>query len=218
MKIAPKKHSLKRLYQILGILLLCLTLVYSSYRVTTAWFMDDSVTSNGEPNIMVIGTVDLEVKTDFNFYNLVLAPDTYYTTYIENGETRYHGTYIKTSEKNDVKSIYVRAKFETNRDELTLYFDGNITTNTTYNADLDLNKWYYHTDGYYYFIGSVGTEEIEFNAGYHTDNTFINAKSYEDVTLELVFESIQRPYGAYKAVWEGAPDIFNEFALADSGV
>lgn len=218
MKNLPKKHSFKRLYQVLGIILLCFTLVYASYSITTAWFMDDSVTSNGEPNILVIGTVDLEVNTDFNFYNLVLAPDTYYTSYIENGETRTHATFLKTSEKNDVRSIYVRAKYTTNRPELTLYFDGNITTNANYDASVDLNKWYLHTDGYYYYIGSIGTEDIMFNAGYHTDNTINNDKAYDDVTLEFVFESIQRPYGAYKAVWEGAPTIFNEFAFADTGI
>lgn len=218
MKLTPKKKHITRLYQVIGIALLCVLTVYISYSVTTAWFLDESITSNGKPNIMVIGTVDLDVRSNFNFYNLVLAPDTYYTTYTENGVPRSYGTYLTTSEDNDVQTIYVRTKFYTNRSELTLHFEGNITTNTSYNASTDLNKWYHHTDGYYYYIGSIGTTPVEFNAGYHVDNTLRNEIAYDEVTLEFVFESIQRPYGAYKALWDSAPAIFNQFALSDTGV
>ncbi len=215
---APKKHTSTRLYQVIGILLLCVLSVYLSYTVTTSWFLDESITSNGKPNIMIIGTVDLNVQSNFDFYNLVLAPDTYYTTYMDQGVERSYGTYLTTSEDNDVKTIYVRAKFYTNRDELTLHFVNNITTSTSYTAASDLNKWYLHTDGYYYYIGSIGTTPVEFNAGYHVDNTLRNEIAYEEVTLEYTFESIQRPYGAYHALWETAPTIFNQFASADTGV
>ncbi len=218
MQIAPKKKRISRIYQVIGIALLCVLTVYLSYTATSAWFLDESITSNGKPNIMVIGTVDLDVRSNFNFYNLVLAPDTYYTTYTENGVPRSYGTYLTTSEDNDVQTIYVRTKFTTNRTELTLHFEGNITTSTNYNAANDLNKWYLHTDGYYYYIGSIGTTPVEFNAGYHIDNTLRNEIAYDEVTLEFVFESIQRPYGAYKALWETAPTIFKQFALGDTGV
>ena len=100
-----KKKNGKRLYQVIGMALLCVLVVYMSYTATTAWFLDESITSNGKPNIMIIGTVDLDVKSNFNFYNLVLAPDTYYTTYTENGVPRSYGTYLTTSEDNDVKTI-----------------------------------------------------------------------------------------------------------------
>lgn len=218
MKIEHKKKSIGKLYQILGIALLCILVVYLSFNVTTAWFMDESITSNGKPNIMIIGTVDLAVSSNFDFYNLVLAPDTYYTTYVDNGIPRSYGTYLTTSESNDVQSIYVRTKFYTNRSELTLHFENNLTTNTTYDESKDLNKWYLHTDGYYYYIGSVGSTPVEFNAGYHVNNTLRNEIAQEEVTIEFIFESIQRPYGAYKALWDTAPTIFKEFALGDSGV
>lgn len=218
MYISPKKKVAKRLYQVIGIAILCVLVIFTSYNVTSAWFMDESITSNGKPNIMIVGTVDLSVKSNFNFYNLVLAPDTYYTTYTENGVPRSYGTYLTTSEDNDVKTIYVRGKFYTNRSELTLHFEGNTTTGTTYSSSRDLNKWYLHTDGYYYYIGSIGTTPVEFNAGYHIDNTLRNETAYEDVTLEFVFESIQRPYGAYHALWDTAPTIFKQFASADTGV
>jgi len=212
-----KKKNLIVLYQSIGILLLCVAVILISYNVTVSWFMDESITSNGDPNIVKIGTIDLDVTTNFNFYNLVLAPDTYYTTYEEGEDTKSYGTYISTASKNDIESIYVRVKFTTNRSELTLYFDPeNITTSSSYDEDDDFEKWYLHTDGYYYYIGSVGSSEIEFNAGYHVDNTLDNSKAYEDVRIEFVFESIQRPYGAYQALWETAPTIFNEFALADN--
>ena len=209
-----KKHNLKKLYQILGIVLLCVVAIYASYGITLAWFMDESITSNGKPTILLIGTVDLNVETSFDFYNLVLAPDTYYTTYLDGEQEKRYGTYLTTTENNDVGTIYVRAKFETDRDELSLYFDDNITTNSSY-SESDKNKWCLH-NGWYYYIGSVGTSEVEFNRGYYVDNTLHNGVAEQSVYIEFTFESIQRPYDAYKAVWENeAPAIFKEFAEQD---
>lgn len=210
-----KPRKTRRLFQILGTFLLCVALILTSYKVTTAYFMDESVTSNGEPNIEIIGTVDLDVTTYFNFYNLVLAPDSIYTHY----RGVDYATTFRTSEENDTETIYVRVHFETNREELTLYFEGNTTTRTSYDSTQDHEKWYYNaSDDYYYYLGEVGVDDIEFNAGYQVDNTLINAKASADVSLYFMFESIQRPYGAYKAVWETAPAIFNEFARQNSGV
>jgi hypothetical protein len=160
--------------------------------------------------------VDLNVKTNFNYYNLVLAPDTIYTENIEDGKTVSYATKLSTSVKNDVGNIYVRAKFTTNRSELSLYFN-NLTTDTVYTSSAN-GKWVYNeSDEYYYYIGSVGTTEITFNAGYYVDNTLDNSDAGDEVEIDFVFESIQRPYGAYHAVWATAPAIFDTFASADSG-
>jgi hypothetical protein len=223
----PKKASnMLKLYQTVGIILLCILLAVVSYGVTLSWFVDESITSNGKPNILVVGTVDLTVETNFNFYNLVLAPDTLYKNNIEDGQNESYATRIRTSDENDVQTIYVRAKFTTNRTELTLHFD-NLTTATTYTSS-ELNKWVYNSaDGYYYYLGEVGTSEIIFNSGYYVDNTLHNApagpnvlnapNAKADVEINFVFESIQRPYGAYDAVWTTAPAIFDAFAKANSG-
>ena len=88
-----KKKNGKRLYQVIGMALLCVLVVYMSYTATTAWFLDESITSNGKPNIMIIGTVDLDVKSNFNFYNLSLQPDYTYTVDKEGSEI---GTYVRT--------------------------------------------------------------------------------------------------------------------------
>lgn len=230
MKYTPKKFGAKKIYHLLGIVLLCIVLVVTAVSFTSAWFMDESKTSTGAPNILLIGTVDLEVNTNFNFYNLVLAPDTDYINGTEDGKSVSYATTLKTSSKNDAGAIYVRAKFETNRPELSLIFGSNITTDTIYNPDLHKDKkWYYNAlvdedndgvydsgDGYYYYIGSVGTTAITFNTGYHVDNTLNNSVAGEDVTINFIFESIQRPYGAY-TVWENtAPEIFKSFANGDS--
>lgn len=217
-----KNRSSSKLYQIVGIILLCVSVFALSFSITSAWFLDKSVTSNGEPNILIVGTVDLEVTTFFNFYNLVLAPDTLYLSDVINGENKSYKTTVKTSAENDTRTIYVRAKFTTNRSELSLHFD-NLTTSATYtprdgNGLNDDEKWYLHTDGYYYYIGEVGTTEVTFNKGYYVNNQLHNGVAKEPVELEFVFESIQRPYGAYKEVWENAPTIFKQFALANSGV
>ena len=217
MKKASKNRShIFKIYQIIGIILLCAILLFGSYKITLAWFVDQSVTSNGQPNILVVGTVDLNVKTNFNYYNLVLAPDTIYTENVEDGKTVSYATKLSTGIKNDIGNIYVRAKFSTNRPELSLYFT-NLTTDTEYTASAN-GKWVYNdSDDFYYYIGSVGTSEITFNAGYYVDNTLDNSDAGDDVEIDFVFESIQRPYGAYHAVWTTAPAIFDSFASADSG-
>ena len=229
MQKTPKKKHISKWYQVIGILLLCVLTVYLSYSVTSAWFLDESITSNGKPNIMIIGTVDLDVQSNFKFHNLVLAPDTYYTTYTENGVPRSYGTYLTTSEDNDVKTIYVRCKVEIvvpAPAELTLYFvnqatgKSNLTTGdgTSYLESRDLNKWFYNaTDGYYYYIGSIGTTPVEFNSGYHVNNALWNDIAYGDVSITLTFESIQRPYDAYKALWDEnkMPKVFTNFAAQD---
>lgn len=224
MKLKSGKNRWKW-YQLIGITVLCFVFVMLSYNITSAWFMDESTTSNGGANIDVIGTIDLEVTSNFDFYNLALAPDTVYTTDQKGVDI---GTYLCTSTKNNIKEVYVRIKFTNTREdgaggshinctELALYFNNNLTTATSYTST-ENNKWVYNSaDGYYYYLGKVGTTKVQFNAGYITDNTITNSSAGSKVNIRMVVEAIQRPYGAYKSAWETAPTIFNSFALADSG-
>jgi len=198
-----QKSRLRKLYQIVGMLVLCISLIALSYNFTMAWFMDQSVTSNGEPNVTIIGTIDINVTTNFNFYNLALAPD---TTYYVDGNGKDISTKICTSTKNDIKTVYVRVKFISNRDELTLVFE-------------EGNKWIYNdADEFYYYLGEVGNTDVMFNKGYHVDNSLNNSKANAPVNLTFQIEAIQRPYGAYDAVWTTAPEAFDEFARENSGV
>ena len=177
---------------------------------TFSWLRDETITSNGSPNMTVIGTIKLQTVTNFNFYNLTLAPDTTYTTDNTSADI---GTYIKTATENDIQDVFVRVKFTTNRSELTLYFDSSkVTTSATYSAS-DNNKWYYNsTDEYYYYIGTISSSFTQFNAGYTVDNTLNNSKAGADVEIEFIFEGLQKPYGAYHSEWSTAPTIFTTYA------
>lgn len=221
MKLAHKNQK-TRIYQIIGICLLCVLLIYLAINTTLAWFVDDSTTSNGSPNITKIGTLKLDVQTNFNFYNLTLQPD---YTYDVDKEGNPIGTYVRTnSTEHDIDGAFVRIKYTTRRkvegssvwvdnlDLLTLHFDGNKTTNTSYTS-ADKNKWVYNsTDNYYYYLGSVFNDFVEFNKGYTTSYKIGNEFKNAQVEIDLVVESIQRQYGAYHEVWNTAPAIFNTFA------
>jgi len=212
----------RRIYQIIGMCLLCILFIYLSYQVTTAWFLDDSTTSNGDPNITIIGTLELDVQTNFNFYNLSLQPD---YTYVVDKSNEAIGTYVRTkADEHDIDGAFVRIKYTTRRkpegatewvdnlDLLTLYFDGNFTTNTTLQST-DKGKWVYNsTDGYYYYLGSVFGDYIEFNKGYTTSYKIGNEYKNAQVEIDLQVESVQRQYGAYHEIWPTAPTIFNTFA------
>lgn len=221
------------IFKIVGIALLCLSLVVLSYNFTVAWFMDDSTTSNSSL-FTVVGTIDLDVTTNFDIYNLALAPDTIYEK-DQNGADI--GTYIRTKDStnngdHDIKEVYIRIKPTIARDdgesgsidctEFSLYFaSGTLTTSlaTAQYQSSDSNKWVFNSaDGYYYYLGGVGSTSIRFNAGYQTNNRFNNSIAGLNVDIHFEIEGIQRPYGAYKAEWTTAPDLFNSFALQDSGV
>lgn len=220
-----KKNDKRKVYQIFGILLLCFALVSIFSYSTVSWLMDQSTTSNGEPNIVLVGTLDLDVTTNFKFKNLALAPDTTYTT-DQSGEDI--ATYIKTSTLHDIDGAYVRIRFTTTRknvgdssyidnsDLLSLYFVGNLTTATTY-SDSTKNKWFYNSsDNYYYYIGGIYSSNIMFNRGYKTSNTMQNIYADADVRLEFIVESIQRQYGASAEVWNTAPQIFKTMVTTES--
>lgn len=220
------KH--RKTYQIIGIMILCIVLILISYNFTLSWFMDESVTSNN-PTISVVGTIDMKVTTNFDFYNLVLAPDTTYTT-DQGGQDI--GTYIRTNDStaggnHDVRGVYVRIKSTITKEsvassELSLYFADGVLTSTLPTASYassDSGKWVYNpADDYYYYLGAISTTNIQFNAGYKTNNTFTNSIANDNVNIHFVIEAIQRPYGAYKAVWTTAPNVFNTFAYGDTGV
>ena len=218
MKQFNKRRNYK-LYQIIGILLLCISFVALSYNISLAWFRDRTITSNGEPNIEIIGTIGLDVTTEFNFYNLALAPDTIYKSDANNDI----GTYVKTSAEHNIDGAFVRIKFYTNRPEVTLYFENNLTTasatsNYTGTEGVDKNKWVYNpTDNYYYYLGNVMNTDILFNTGYKVDNTLNNLVAGKTVILGFIVEGLQRQYGAYKAEWTTAPQIFNTFAYNTTG-
>lgn len=213
------KRSIKLAYQVLGILFLCVSLIVLTYRVTLAWFQDTSTTSNGVPSVEVIGTIDVDVRVGnnnaFEFDNMTLAPDTLYYNPTPNGTDIDYATYIKAGTNNNIGNIYVRVKYTCNRDEISLYFD---------ESDGE-SKWVYNfedTDnddvadtGFYYYLGSVGEDEIVFNDGYRVNNKLHNGIAGSAVNMSIIVEAIQRPYGAYVAEWPNAPEEFVNFAAGD---
>ena len=212
---------------IFALITLCLSFFALIVNSTISYFVDESITSNNSrPSITLIGTLDLEVTTNFDFKNLVLAPDTIYT---EDFLGQDIGTKIIATEKHDIYGAYVRVKFETTRknvgeeefvdnsDLLKLYFEEDALTTSTTLTDDDKDKWFYNeTDGYYYWIGVVTKEKVvEFNSGYKTTNRFTNVEKNAEVSIDYTVEAIQRQYDAYVKVWETAPDIFVEWAIED---
>lgn len=208
------KKNRKGLYQAFGIVLLCLSLIALTYNITFAWFRDSSVTSN-EPNVTIVGTIALDVTTNFKFTNLTFAPDTTYTV-DSNGDSI--ATKIKTAEEHDIDGAFVRLKWTTNRSEITLHFGDNLTTSSDYTGTSDENNWYYNSsDGFYYYIGIVKDTDVTFNEGYYVDNTLHNAKAGAPVEMSFYVEGLQSQYGAYLAEWTTAPKIFNTYARQKMG-
>ena len=211
--------------QILAIIIACLIFLAIISSITFAWLMDDSTTSNGDPDITLIGDLDLDVTTNFKFKNLALAPD---TTYVVDQDGNDIATYIKTSDSHDIDGAYVRIKYETTRrnvgdtdyidnlDLLQLYFVDNYTTSTTYDNS-SRNKWVYNaTDNFYYYLGGVYGNNVMFNRGYKTTNIMTNVVANADITITLTVDSIQRQYGASDAVWTTSPQVFKDMVAEES--
>ncbi len=200
-------------------LLLVLAIIWSVFTFTSSWLRDESITSNPDPSVSVIGTIDLDITTNFQLRNLVLSPD---TTYLidKNGEDI--GTYIKTSEKHNIDGAYVRVKYTCDIPELTLYFVDNYTTTNSYaTPSVVTNKWYYNeADGFYYYIGYIDDNRTRFNAGYYVDNTIDNTRAGVDCSVSLYFETIQRQYGASASDsdWLTSPQVFKDFVEYDSSI
>ena len=202
-----------KVFRLALIVFLALSLMILSYSVTTAYFTDESTTSSGEPNIIVVGTISLDVDTQFNFENLALAPDTLYT----GSDVQ---TTIATGTTNNIDTVYVRVKFENNCERLDIVInnlapDGSVDYDSTQHGDY---RWVLGDDGYYYYLGEVGSTPVVFNDGYKTDNAFHNGIAGDSVELTIIAEAIQRPYGAYVSLWgEDAPQLFRSFAKLNSG-
>lgn len=210
--IKMHKNKNKRIYQILGVCLLCIAIVYLVYDVTAAWFLDSSTTSNGDANITIIGTLELDVQTNFNFYNLSLQPD---YTYEVDKEGNAIGTYVRTkSPDHNVDGAFVRIKYTTRRkvEGSTEWVDNSDLLMLYFHPDMAA-KWVYNSaDDYYYYLGSVFTDYVEFNKGYTTSYKIGNEYKNAQVEIDLQVESIQRQYGAYDKVWPTAPAAFDNFA------
>lgn len=224
-EFGTKNHKRISLF---AVLVLCFSFIVLLVNTTLAWFVDDSTTSNGGAEITLIGTLSLDISTNFNFKNLALAPDKVYMTDYLGDDI---GTYVKTAYNHDIKGAYVRIRFSTTRknvgasefidnsDLLSLYFgdgeDTNITTSNVYDDDAD-PVWYYNeADDYYYYIGAVGDTNVQFNRGYKTSNRMTNTVKDAEVKIFLTVESVQRQYDAYVHVWPLAPTIFVDWAEAD---
>lgn len=223
------KRKYNSFYYTMLVVALIVAFMWCVTSLSFAWFRDASTTSNPNNTVSVIGTLDLDITTNFDLRNMVLSPDTTYTVDKNNDDI---GTYVKTSASHNIDGAYVRVKFTCDVKELTLYFVSNkFTTSTTYSADIK-NKWFYNTtDDYYYYIGYIDDAGTQFNAGYYVSNTLVNAGAgsagyYVDngitnvtagtsclITLE--FESIQRQYGASAEVWTTAPKVFQDFVTDD---
>lgn len=219
------ENTNKKKFQIIGILFLCLMFIAIMSSITVAWFVDESETSNGEPNITLIGDLELDVTTNFKFSNLALAPDTIYTT--DQGGNDI-ATYLKTSANHDIDGAYARVRYETTRklvgttteidnlDILSLYFADNLTTSTTYDNS-SKNKWVYNEeDQFYYYLGGIYTTNVMFNRGYRTSNTMTNEVANANVTITITVDSIQRQYGASDAVWTTSPQVFKDMVAEES--
>lgn len=221
------KNNKYKIYYLLSIILVAVLLIIMVSSYTLSWFMDESTTSTGEPNIIKVGELDMTVTTNFKFKNLVLAPDTIYITDQDNQDI---ATYIKTSDIHNIDGAYVRIKFETTRknvgesdfvdnlDLFNIYFtNDNYTTSTDYSLATTKNRWFYNaTDNYYYYLGGVYDQNIMFNAGYKTTNRMINAYASADVTIDFTIDCIQRQYGASEAVWTTAPQVFFDMVEVES--
>ena len=204
------------IYRVTLVALLFVAVISLFVNPTSSWFRDKSFTSNGIPNMSVVGTIRLEAITDFNFYNLTLAPD---TTYTRDNLNQDIATYVRTATANDIQDVFVRIKFITNRSELTLYFEASQTTTAASYSAACNNKWYYNSlDQYWYYIGTVNGSYTKFNSGYTVDNTLYNAKAGADVEMTYIIEGLQKPYGAYREEWTTAPAVFTGYAYSVTGV
>lgn len=211
MKKMHKKNQFS-LYQIIGIALLCISLIMLTYNTTIAWFRDESITSN-DGKVAIIGNLGLTITTNFDFYNLALAPDTIYTTDVNGDDI---GTYIKVAPDHDIDGAYVRVRYTCNRPEVTLHFATGMLTTV---ASPSNNSWVYNeSDDFYYYLGYMKKTDTQFNAGYTIDNTLDNTDAYDGVEIILYFETIQRQYGASAAVWTTSPQCFKTYVLSDEKI
>lgn len=223
-----KKKNKWQIIRIWAIFIMFVAVIATISSFSSAWFMDESSTSNDDTNVTYIGDLELDVTTNFKFKNLALAPDTIYTLDQSNEDI---ATYVRTSDTHDIDGAYVRIKYETTRknvgstttvdnlDLLKLYFNGNLTTSTDYSDENTHNKWFYNeSDDYYYYLGGVYSDYIQFNAGYQTTNRMINDYANADVTIYFTVDTIQRQYGAHLELWDTSPQVFKDMVAVESNI
>lgn len=220
-----KFENKRKIYIIASLVLITIALLSLISSFTFSWLMDESTSTNGEPNVSFVGDLELNVTTNFKFKNLAFAPDTVYTT---DQDLQDIATYIKTNDSHDIDGAYVRIRFETTRknsgatttvdnlDLLNLYFDGNLTNDTSYSTS-SKKKWFYNIDDdYYYYLWGVYDVNVMFNKGYKTSNTMTNEVAGADVTITFTIDAIQRQYDASDTVWTTAPQIFVDMVADES--
>lgn len=220
-----KFENKRKIYIVASLVLITIALLSLISSFTFSWLMDESTSTNGEPNVSFVGDLELDVTTNFKFKNLAFAPDTVYTT---DQDLQNIATYIKTNDSHDIDGAYVRIRFETTRknsgstttvdnlDLLNLYFDGNLTNDTSYSTS-SKKKWFYNIDdNYYYYLWGVYDVNVMFNKGYKTSNTMTNEVAGADVTITFTIDAIQRQYDASDTIWTTAPQIFMDMVADES--
>ena len=224
--------KVKNRYKLAFIIVAVISCILMIGEISLAWFMSDAFTDNSGDSVKVIGTIDLEVKYDFSFYNDALSPDTYYLQNKTNDNPTK--TTVKTTDKNNIDLVFVKIKFITDTEQLTLYFENNLITAgiTEYDEDTCLNKWFLnnyamidkgegvvHHEYEYYYIGLVGNVEVQFNKGFYVSNHIDNSFAKKDVYIKMEVYGIQSQYGAYiyEDDWKDSPEIFQSYAAEVTG-
>lgn len=225
--------KVKNRYKLIFMIVAIISCILMVGEVSLAWFMSQAFSDNSDTGVKVIGTIDLEVKYDFSFYNDALSPDTYYLQNKTNDNPTQ--TTIRTTDSNNIDRVFVKVKFITDTKQLSLFFEGNLLSSdvTEYVEGAGLeNNWYLstytevdkgegvtHYEYEYYYIGLVGSDEVMFNKGFYVNNHIDNSYAKKDVYIKMEVYGIQSQYGAYldDTDWKQAPDIFNAYASLSTG-
>ena len=225
--------KVKNRYKLIFMIVAIISCILMVGEVSLAWFMSQAFSDNSDTGVKVIGTIDLEVKYDFSFYNDALSPDTYYLQNKTNDNPTQ--TTIRTTDSNNIDRVFVKVKFITDTKQLSLFFEGNLLSSdvTEYVEGAGLeNNWYLstytevdkgegvtHYEYEYYYIGLVGSDEVMFNKGFYVNNHIDNSYAKKDVYIKMEVYGIQSQYGAYldDTDWKQAPDIFNAYASLTTG-
>ena len=225
--------KVKNRYKLIFMIVAIISCILMVGEVSLAWFMSQAFSDNSDSGVKVIGTIDLEVKYDFSFYNDALSPDTYYLQNKTNDNPTK--TTIRTTDSNNIDRVFVKVKFITDTKQLSLFFEGNLLSSdvTEYVEGAGLeNNWYLstytevdkgegvtHYEYEYYYIGLVGSDEVMFNKGFYVNNHIDNSYAKKDVYIKMEVYGIQSQYGAYldDTDWKQAPDIFKAYASLSTG-
>ena len=103
--------KVKNRYKLIFMIVAIISCILMVGEVSLAWFMSQAFSDNSDSGVKVIGTIDLEVKYDFSFYNDALSPDTYYLQNKTNDNP--NKTTIRTNDSNNIYRVFVKLKFIT---------------------------------------------------------------------------------------------------------